>query len=58
MSIEQLRNLLAKHDIDFDSSVAGVLNAIASLPTSEICDLFNEIAVHKVFDSDTEQRIF
>lgn len=58
MSTEQIKLLLEKHNISFDLSTAELLNAIASLPTSEICDLFNDIAINNVFTSDVEKRLF
>ncbi len=58
MSNEELQIVLEKHGVKFDPAAAEILNAISRLPTSEIFELFNEIAIEDVFRKNTELRLF
>jgi len=57
MSFETLREIAAKYDIEIVQTEMDLLLAIAHLPTSDIVNLFNDIAIEDIFNPKIE-RIF
>lgn len=57
MSFETLREIAAKYNIKIVQTEMDLMLAIAHLPTSDIVNLFNDIAIEDLFNPKTE-RLF
>lgn len=57
MDFETLRVIAKEYGIEITQTEMDVLLAIAQLPTSDIVELFNKIAIEDVFNPKTE-RLF